>query len=107
MNVNSQPAGGNIQYTRIEDGILFFTGASTPGTYKFTLTVTNSSGTYTTPEITFTNSGSAPGLGTFIVASDPEQMEYYSYVGSGGEGSVRYGWQYNSDHFPLYTECGR
>jgi hypothetical protein len=85
MNVNSQPAGGNIQYTRIEDGILFFTGASTPGTYKFTLTVTNSSGTYTTPEITFTNSGSAPGLGTFIVASDPEQMEYYSYVGSGGE----------------------
>ncbi|SMP97633.1 hypothetical protein SAMN05421679_1201, partial [Epilithonimonas pallida] len=85
MNVNSQPAGGNIQYTRIEDGILFFTGASTPGIYKFTLTVTNSSGTYTTPEITFTNSGSAPGLGTFIVASDPEQMEYYSYVGSGGE----------------------
>ncbi|OJX29704.1 MAG: hypothetical protein BGO86_12570, partial [Chryseobacterium sp. 36-9] len=85
MNVNSQPAGGNIQYSKIMDGILFFTGASTPGTYKFTLTVTNSSGTYTTPEITYTNNGSPPGQPTFIVASDPEQMEYYSTVGTGGE----------------------
>ncbi|UMQ42357.1 hypothetical protein MKS83_01415 [Chryseobacterium sp. Y16C] len=85
MNVNSQPAGGNIQYARIEDGMLSFTGASATGVYKFTITVSNSSGTYTTPEITFTNNGAAPGLATFIVASDPEQMEYYSYAGSGGE----------------------
>jgi len=85
MNVNSQPAGGNIQYAKIMDGILFFTGANVTGAYKFTLTVTNSSGTYTTPEITYTNSGTAPGEPTFIVASDPEQMEYYSTLRTGGE----------------------
>ncbi|MGE8431231.1 hypothetical protein [Chryseobacterium joostei] len=86
MTVNSQPAGGNIQYSKIQDGILYFTGANVVGTYKFTITVANSSGTYTTPEITYTNQGEPSHNVSFAVPSRPEQMPGYGGVGnSGGE----------------------
>jgi len=85
MVVNSQPAGGNIAYWRVFDESFYFTGANVPGTYKFTVKITNSSGTYTTPEITYINQGVPPGDVSFLVASDPEQMMIYDTGGSGGE----------------------
>ena len=85
MVVNSQPSGGNIAYWRVFDGSFYFTGANVPGTYKFTVKITNSSGTYTTPEITYINQGTPPNSVSFLVASDPEQMMDYSFGESGGE----------------------
>ncbi|MPS63459.1 hypothetical protein [Chryseobacterium sp.] len=85
MNVTSQPAGGNIAYSNIYDDNIYFTGVNVVGTYKFTLTVTNSSGTYTTPEITYTYNGTQPNPVNFLVASRPEQMMIYNSGNSGGE----------------------
>ncbi|RKE90142.1 PKD domain-containing protein [Epilithonimonas arachidiradicis] len=85
MNVTSQPSGANMTYWRIFDGLFYFTGANTPGTYKFTITVTNAAGTYTTPEITYINSGTPPNVVSFLVPSDPEQMMVYFSSNSGGE----------------------
>ncbi|MFC4164531.1 hypothetical protein ACFOWU_12760 [Epilithonimonas zeae] len=85
MTVNSQPSGGNITYWRIFDGALYFTGATTPGVYKFYLTITNASGTYVTPEITYTITGITPKPVSFLVASEPDQMTSYFNANSGGE----------------------
>ncbi len=85
MTVNAQPSGGSLAYWRFYDSNLYFTGANVPGTYKFTLTITNSSGTYTTPEITYINAGLPPSAASFLVASDPEQMTVYYATNTGGE----------------------
>ena len=85
MNVTSQPAGGNIAYSNIYDDRIYFTGVNVLGTYKFTLTVTNSSGTYTTPEITYTYNGISPNPVNFLTSARPEQMMLYGSGGSGGE----------------------
>ncbi|WP_330747034.1 hypothetical protein [Chryseobacterium sp. CP-77] len=85
MNVTSQPAGGNIAYANIYDDNIFFTGVNVVGVYKFTLTITNSSGTYTTPELTYTYNGIQPNPVNFLVASRPEQMMIYDGGSSGGE----------------------
>ncbi|WP_123902624.1 RCC1 domain-containing protein [Chryseobacterium elymi] len=85
MNVISQPAGGNIDYLYIYDDNINFTGVNVVGVYKFTLTVTNASGTYTTPEITYTFNGTQANLVSFLTPSRPEQMMIYDGGGSGGE----------------------
>jgi len=81
----SQPAGGNIAFDEIRFDNLYFTGANVPGTYKFTVKVTNAAGTYTTPVITYINQGAPPAAISFLVASDPEQMMIYASSESGGE----------------------
>ena len=85
LNVVSQPAGGNIAYGDIHDSSIYFTGVNTVGVYKFTLTVSNSSGTYTTPEITYTFTGVQPNFVNFLVPARPEQMMIYNGGSSGGE----------------------
>ncbi|MEI3789381.1 MULTISPECIES: hypothetical protein [unclassified Chryseobacterium] len=85
MNVTSQPAGGNIAYSNIYDDNINFTGVNVVGVYKFTLTVTNASGTYTTPEITYTFNGTQPNPVNFLISSRPEQMMIYNSGNSGGE----------------------
>ncbi|MGG1923674.1 hypothetical protein AB1278_17810 [Chryseobacterium sp. NRRL B-14798] len=85
MNVISQPSGGNISYSNIYDDNIYFTGANVVGVYKFTLTVANASGTYTTPEITYTFTGTTPNPVNFLVPSRPEQMMIYDSGNSGGE----------------------
>jgi hypothetical protein len=85
LNVISQPAGANMTFYSIELRRAFFTGMSVNGTYQFTLTVTNSCGTYTTPTISFTYSGTTPNLVNFALPSHPEQSMVYASTGSGGE----------------------
>jgi alpha-tubulin suppressor-like RCC1 family protein len=85
MNVTSQPAGGNIAYSNIYDDNIYFTGVNVVGTYKFTLTVINASGTYTTPEITYTYNGIQSNPVNFLISSRPEQMMIYQAGSSGGE----------------------
>lgn len=88
INVLSQPAGGALTYNRISDeGRLFLTGASIPGTYQFQLTVTNSCGTHTTPTLTYNLNGIKPRPVNFQPTGHgaPEQLTIYSNAGSGGE----------------------
>ncbi|MDQ0065759.1 hypothetical protein [Chryseobacterium lathyri] len=85
MNVISQPSGGNIAYSNIYDDNIFFNGVNVTGVYKFTLTITNASGTFTTPELTYTYNGVQPNPVNFLVSSRPEQMMIYDNGNSGGE----------------------
>jgi len=83
--VVSQPSGGNIAFQSMYDSRIFFTGANVVGTYKFTLKIENASGTYTTPEITYTFNGYQPNNVSFLTTSRPDQMMIYNSGSSGGE----------------------
>jgi hypothetical protein len=88
INVISQPAGANLTFNRISDeGRLFLTGGTIPGTYQFQLTITNSCGTHTTPTLTYNFTGTKPRIVNFQPAGHtaPEQLTIYSNVGSGAE----------------------
>lgn len=86
MNVISQPAGGNLSYNRMTNGRIFFASSfnQTVGPYVFTLTITNTSGTYTTQQLTFNYNGSQPQSLTFVDAAYPDQMELYTAGNSAG-----------------------
>lgn len=87
MSVNSQPTGANISFDEIRGHIMYFNGVTASGTYKFTVTVANSCGTYTTPEITYKLNGVTPHLVDFQPTGHgaPEQLAIYQTSGSGGE----------------------
>ncbi|MDR6919569.1 hypothetical protein [Chryseobacterium sp. 2987] len=83
MTVVSQPAGGNIQYSRIENGRLYFSGITTTGAYTFDLTISNTLGSYT-KRLTYNFNGTQPGFLDFIDPAYSNQMEIFSNVGSAG-----------------------
>ncbi|PWN65939.1 hypothetical protein C1638_006020 [Chryseobacterium oncorhynchi] len=84
LNVISQPAGGNISFSSLRNSSIYFNGVNVTGAYVFTITVTNAGGTYTTPQITYNYNGTDPQKVSFLDASYPDQMQYYSSGGSGG-----------------------
>lgn len=83
MTAISQPAGGNIQYSRMENGRLYFSGITTTGDYVFDLTISNSLGSFT-KRLTYTFRGYQPGFLDFIDPAYPNQMEIFSTVGTAG-----------------------
>lgn len=85
LNVISQPAGANMTYTSVESRRVYFSGMTINGTYLFTLTVTDGCGTYTTPQISFTYTGTSPSQVNFAPVTHPEQYVVYATTGSGGE----------------------
>ncbi|WP_199121326.1 hypothetical protein [Pedobacter sp. ASV28] len=84
MNVISQPSGGNIQYLTIENGRVYFSGINGTGDYVFTLTIANSTGSYTTPQITYRYNGVQPNLLSFIDAAHPNQIPVSTSGSSAG-----------------------
>lgn len=84
LEVSSQPVGGNIDVYRLGER-LSLKGLTVPGEYKFTLKVANAIGTYTTPELTFNFKGYEYKRVSFLDPNHPEQIELYTYRGTGGE----------------------
>jgi len=88
LNVTSQPSGANMSFNRLDDNnYFFFNGVTQPGTYTFTITVTNSCGSYTSPTLTYTFEGITPRPVNLQPAGHeaPEQLVIYMASGSGGE----------------------
>ncbi|RQO32624.1 hypothetical protein DBR32_03260 [Taibaiella sp. KBW10] len=84
----SQPAGGALSYGNIDNSFVFLNGVNVPGIYQFTLTVnTAGCGSYTTPTITYTNTGVSVHQVNFQPTGHtaPEQMTLYFASGTGGE----------------------
>lgn len=84
VNPISQPIGGNISFKEITGTNLYFNGVNAIGTYVFTITISNSNGTYTTPQITYTYNGTSPNQVSFLDSAYPSQMQAYSSGSSGG-----------------------
>lgn len=88
INVITQPAGATMSFNRLDDNnILHFNGVTQTGTYTFTVTVTNSCGTYTSPTLTYIFEGTTPKFVNFQPTGhgSPEQLVIYYTVASGGE----------------------
>ncbi|WP_118973256.1 T9SS type A sorting domain-containing protein [Taibaiella koreensis] len=87
LNVSSQPAGGNITFSRIAERRIYVTGAGIIGTYTFTITVSNCCGTVTSPPMSFTVTGINGHSLNFQPAGHgaPEQLALYAAGSSGGE----------------------
>lgn len=83
LNVISQPVGGNLTLLYFEtDNIRFITNAV--GLYTYTITVSNSQGTFTTQN-TINITGVQANEISFIDPAYPEQHMVYAGGGSGGE----------------------
>ncbi|WP_153393911.1 thrombospondin type 3 repeat-containing protein [Chryseobacterium vaccae] len=80
----SQPSGGNISFKEIRGTNVYFNGINTIGTYVFTITISNTNGTYTTPQITYNYNGTDPNPVSFLDPAYPNQMQVYSTGNSGG-----------------------
>ncbi len=87
LNVSSQPAGANIAFSSLTGRRVFVTGATIPGAYTFTITVSNCCGTVTSALMTFTITGIEPQAVNFQPPGHgaPEQLVVYGPGGSGGE----------------------
>jgi len=79
----SQPAGGNIQYSRMANGRLYLSGITSVGTYVFDLTISNLTGS-STRRITYNFNGNTPNQVSFLDPTYSNQMQVYSAGGSGG-----------------------
>ncbi|QQV02422.1 MULTISPECIES: beta strand repeat-containing protein [Chryseobacterium] len=84
MNVISQPVGGNISFNYLDGNVIALQGLNVTGTYRFTLTVTNSTGSFTTPQVTYNYLGTQPKFVNFIDAAYPDQIAFYASAGSAG-----------------------
>lgn len=87
LNVISQPAGGALSLGYIDLGSVVLNGVNVQGAYQFTLTIANSCDTFTTPVITYTNTGKDVRQVNFQPSGHtaPEQMTLYFATGTGGE----------------------
>ncbi len=86
LNIVSQPPGGAIDLAGIqENSRAVLSGINVTGAYQFTLTVSNASGSYTTPTIQYTFNGFAPYHSLFNVTAHPEQLTLYTPANTGGE----------------------
>lgn len=84
LNSISVPVNGSINFLYLDEDRLYIT-INEIGEYKFTLTISNSTGEYTTPLITYKKSGISPKGVVFTDPNHPEQKEPYSHDTSGGE----------------------
>lgn len=85
MNVISEPFGGEVSISKIRERELYLNEPKVTGVYKFTLTISNENGIYTTDEIVFNYQGTRPSYINFLDENHPEQMMIYSSSGSGAE----------------------
>ncbi|MCC9044243.1 hypothetical protein LNQ81_16345 [Myroides sp. M-43] len=84
LNVIEQPVDGNLSISEFETGnVHFITNAV--GLYRYTITLSNSIGSYTTPEYMIDITGVEPGAISFIDPVYPEQYMVYAGGGTGGE----------------------
>ncbi|EPH13453.1 hypothetical protein HMPREF9713_00633 [Myroides odoratimimus CCUG 12700] len=84
LNIIEQPAGGNLSLSAFETGSVHFV-TNAVGLYRYTITISNSIKSYTTPELTIDIIGLEPGAINFKDSAYPEQYMLYAGGGSGGE----------------------
>ncbi|AJH15393.1 hypothetical protein MPR_2222 [Myroides profundi] len=84
LNTIQKPGTGVFDFKLLDISRVYFR-MDNVGVYKFTLTVKNAIGEYTTPIITFNKTGVKPGEINFVLADHPEQYMNYAGGGTGGE----------------------
>ncbi len=84
LNTIEKPGTGVFEYKLLDLRRMYFR-MDNVGVYKFTLTIKNAIGEYTTPIITFNKTGVKPGEINFVLADHPEQYMNYAGGGTGGE----------------------
>lgn len=84
MNILQQPSDGNLSFQGIEVDRIYF-NIKTIGIYKFTLTITNASGTFTTQPITFEKTGVSAKNIKFLDSQNNEIKNEYSHAFSRAE----------------------
>jgi gliding motility-associated-like protein len=85
LTVNSQPAGANMQLIKFDRSRISFSGATLPGVYNFTFTITTCCGTFNST-MNLTVSGTRPSTANFEVPGHTaEQFVQYNFGGSAGE----------------------
>jgi len=111
MTVVSQPSGGNIQYSRMDNGRLYFTGITATGPYVFDLKIENSTGSDTT-RLTYNFDGYQPGVLSFLDPAYPNQIELYTPGSSAGSvycnrvnstAPITFYYKLNSADSPLFS----
>ncbi|MGL5234673.1 MAG: hypothetical protein ACRC8Z_07960, partial [Empedobacter falsenii] len=95
INPISFPSGGNLTFKSIDNSTLYFNPINVEGTYTFTITVSNSAGSYTTPTITM-NFGFNLAI-DFRNGALGQIMDYYA----GGTGTSMYSPSYIGNSTPI------
>ncbi|SHG10232.1 hypothetical protein [Chryseobacterium vrystaatense] len=86
MNILSTPSpSATITFVSLSDSRVYLKDINIVGAYIFTLTITNTSGSYTSPQLTYVHLGMSPSAVNFLNPSYPNQMMVYNSSGSGGE----------------------
>ncbi|MFM9403799.1 hypothetical protein ACKLNQ_18015 [Myroides odoratimimus] len=84
LNTIEKPGTGVFEFKSLEERRMYFR-IDDVGLYKFTLTIKNATGEYTTPIIIFNKTGVKPGEINFVLTNHPEQYMNYTGGGTGGE----------------------
>ena len=95
INPISFPSGGNLTFKSIDNSTLYFNPINVEGIYTFTITVSNSAGSYTTPSITM---NFAFNLALGFRDINLGQIESYS---GGGTGASMYPPSYIGNSTPI------